>query len=329
MSINHRRLDVLVPEELLNGANIVPIFKEVGGEAVAECVRGDRLVDVGEASRLFHSPLQVGFIQVVTLFESADRIDGHLTGRKNILPGELAVGRRIFSFEGIGKVDRAIALREVEVVLCFDLPEVQPQRLKQNVREQGEAVILALAIADNDLMIGKVEILDTQAHDFHQTEARTIHDLSHQPVDAIQMRDDLPGLLAGEDGRDALRPGGADGNESPVIQFNLQNIAVKKEDGADGLILGGGGDVFLVDKVGDEGVDLVHTHLARVAFVMVEDVLAYPADIGLFGAERVVAVAEEFAVLFEQFFALRSILRMGALRRAGRTIGFPRRDIRR
>jgi hypothetical protein len=60
---------------------------------------------------------------------------------------------------------------------------------------------------------------------------------------------------------------------------------------------------------------------------MVEDVLAYPADIGLFGAERVVAVAEEFAVLIEQFFALRSILRMGALRGAGRTIGFPWRDI--
>lgn len=48
---------------------------------------------------------------------------------------------------------------------------------------------------------------------------------------------------------------------------------------------------------------------------MVEDILPDPADIVLFGAEGVVTVAKELAVLVEKFFALRPTLR---------TSGFPR-----
>jgi hypothetical protein len=37
-------------------------------------------------------------------------------------------------------------------------------------------------------------------------------------------------------------------------------------------------------------------------FMMVQDVLPHPGDIGLFGAERIMAIAEGFAVLVEEFF---------------------------
>lgn len=36
--------------------------------------------------------------------------------------------------------------------------------------------------------------------------------------------------------------------------------------------------------------------------MMVQDVLPHPGDIGLFGAERIMAIAEGFAVLVEEFF---------------------------
>jgi len=54
--------------------------------------------------------------------------------------------------------------------------------------------------------------------------------------------------------------------------------------------------------MGDEVVDLGDAHLAGMALFMIQDILADPADVGLFGAEGVMAVAEELAVLVEQFF---------------------------
>lgn len=63
----------------------------------------------------------------------------------------------------------------------------------------------------------------------------------------------------------------------------------------------GCGDVLLVNKVGDEVVDLRHTHFARMALLVVEDVLPHPGDVGLFSAKGVVTVAKDFAILVEQF----------------------------
>ena len=325
MGVDHGGLDVLVPQKLLDGADVVTVFEEVGGKTVAEGVRGDGLVDMSEASGFFDRLLQSRFVHVVALLAPANGIDGEIGCRKDILPGELASCVRVFAFQSIREIDAPAAQTEIHLVLGFDLPEVEAQGLEQDVREHGEAVVLALPIADNDLVVGEVEILDAQAHDFHETEAAAIHDLGHNFEYPIQVSNDLFRLLAGENSGDALGPGWADGYESSVVQLNLQNIAVEKEDGADGLVLGGGGDSFLIDEVGDEGVDLVHAHLAGMALIMVEDVLAYPADVGLFGTEGVVAVTKEFAVLVEQFFALRSALRTGALRRTLRTSGFPSR----
>ena len=40
VGVDHGRLDVLVPEELLHGADVVPGLEEVRGEGVAEAVTG-------------------------------------------------------------------------------------------------------------------------------------------------------------------------------------------------------------------------------------------------------------------------------------------------
>ena len=53
--------------------------------------------------------------------------------------------------------------------------------------------------------------------------------------------------------------------------------------------------------MGDKVVDLDNAHFAGMPFSVIEDVLAHPADVGLFGAERIMAIAEEFAVLVEEF----------------------------
>ncbi len=44
VGVDHRCLHALVPQKLLDGADVVAILKEVGGVAVAERVWGERLV---------------------------------------------------------------------------------------------------------------------------------------------------------------------------------------------------------------------------------------------------------------------------------------------
>ena len=57
--------DVPVAEELLDGADVVPVLEQVGGEGVAQGVRCGSLRDPGSAHRAFHDPLENGLVQVV------------------------------------------------------------------------------------------------------------------------------------------------------------------------------------------------------------------------------------------------------------------------
>lgn len=76
-------------------------------------------------------------------------------------------------------------------------------------------------------------------------------------------------------------------------------MAVEEEDGAEGLILGGGGDVAFGGEVGEELPDLGGVHFFGVAFVMKEDVVSYPFGVGLFGTGGVAFESKGFAVLVE------------------------------
>ena len=80
----------------------------------------------------------------------------------------------------------------------------------------------------------------------------------------------------------------------------LEDVAVEKEKRAQGLGLRRGADGAFDGEVGDERVDLGLAHLHRVALVVKEDVAPDPADVGLFGAQAVVARADRVAHAVEE-----------------------------
>src|SRR6266542_3437395 len=68
--VEHVRVDlrgahVAVPEELLDGSDIVPVLAQMGREGVTQCVRRGPLRDPGTADRTFHYALEHGLVQVV------------------------------------------------------------------------------------------------------------------------------------------------------------------------------------------------------------------------------------------------------------------------
>lgn len=91
--------------------------------------------------------------------------------------------------------------------------------------------------------------------------------------------------------------------------MNCEDMPVKKEDGADGLVLGGGGNMSFNNQVGDELVDFRDAHLAWVTFVVIDNELPDPIGVGFLGAAGVLFDPQGFAVLVEEFFALGRCLR--------------------
>jgi hypothetical protein len=65
--------------------------------------------------------------------------------------------------------------------------------------------------------------------------------------------------------------------------------------GLHGHVLGAGGHVALHGQVGEIGFHLAGAHLGRMAFVVVEDELLHPVQIGFLGADGVVFDPDEVA----------------------------------
>jgi len=74
---------------------------------------------------------------------------------------------------------------------------------------------------------------------------------------------------------------------APILPSSIlrtSRSSIKEKDGVEGLVLGGGGNVFINGKMGQKGLDLFFSHLTRMFFLMEEQITLNPVQICLFGA---------------------------------------------
>jgi hypothetical protein len=246
----------------------------------------------------------------MALDDSSASVLGDVGGGEEVLPKPVVVGVGIFFIEGVGEVNCAKAAGEVLAVDGLYLEDVLAQRGDEAVGEHGESVIAAFAVSDDDLVIVKVHVFDTQPETFHEAESGAIEDLRHEFVNAVEVGDNGADFIFGENSRDSFIFLWAEGGEGGLVEGDFEDVAVEEEDGAKRLILGGFGDFSFDNEVGDELVDFVDGHLAGVdgnlsmgkVGVVVTDVFADPFQVGLFGAGGVLFYAELVAILVEEFF---------------------------
>ncbi len=81
-------------------------------------------------------------------------------------------------------------------------------------------------------------------------------------------------------------------------------MSVEEEERREGLVLGGGRDAAVRRERGQERVDLRLAHRVGVALAVEEDEPLHPRDVGLFGAEAVVARAERGTHAVEELHPL-------------------------
>jgi len=65
VGVNHRRADVAVAQQILDGADGVPVLEQVGRERVSQTVTRRPLGDTGPLERGTKSPLHDGLMQMM------------------------------------------------------------------------------------------------------------------------------------------------------------------------------------------------------------------------------------------------------------------------
>jgi hypothetical protein len=299
VGIDHGGIDVGMAEKFLDGADIVTGFQQMGGEGMAQGVAADGFLDASLAGGATDLLLQAGFVHVVAAEDAAARIPRQSIRRENVLPLPLERGAGVFPFQGVGKEDGAEAAGKVGVVNAADPFELFPERRDEQFGKHGDAVLGALAVADDDPMQIEIQVFDPQTVDFHQAQAAAVEQLCHEQIDPGETGEQRADLIPGKDGGQADRAFGADELKGG-IQFGVDDVAEEKHECVQRLVLGGRGDPIPDGEAGEKGRDLRFGEpVGREAGVKLEEA-ADPMHIGFLGADGIVAGADERAKAFEQ-----------------------------
>jgi hypothetical protein len=89
VGIEHGRFQVAVPEELLDGADVVALGQEVGRKAVAKAVQRDWLGDAGPPSGVLEGALHGSLVEVVAALAAGDGVVPTGRSREDVLPAPL------------------------------------------------------------------------------------------------------------------------------------------------------------------------------------------------------------------------------------------------
>jgi len=130
MSVDHRRLDVIVAQKFLDGSNVVAALEQVRSEGMAECMTAHVFDDSGFADRFFHGPLKDGLVNMVTSFLANLCVFPTVLLWKHPLPSPVRGRIRVFAVEGIGHLGAAPALGKILFMDGLNLLEVFAKRLR-------------------------------------------------------------------------------------------------------------------------------------------------------------------------------------------------------
>ena len=130
--VEHVRVDlrgahVAVPEELLDGADVVPVLKRLGDEGVAQGVGRGPLHDPGPPDRTFHYALENGLVQVVPATLAGVPVHIEACRGEDPLPYPLPARVRILPPERRGELDPTRPVLKVAPVLLPDALEIPGQ----------------------------------------------------------------------------------------------------------------------------------------------------------------------------------------------------------
>ena len=189
-----------------------------------------------------------------------------------------------------------------------DFSQMIAQLRDKRLRHDGGPVLVTFPGAHRNRAQIKVHIFDPESHTFIDPESCTVNQLSHQAGCAFHSgKGGFNFLVRHHHGNGLVTPDAA-----KLVQIGhrcAEDFPVQEGDRIERRGLGVGRDRAHIGHVIQVGLDLLLTHIGRVAFVVKQDVLADPEDIGLgcFRAEMFLT-AGNMDLIYETWFLWRGVL---------------------
>jgi hypothetical protein len=161
---------------------------------MAEGVAANRFGNARELNSVSNGALKDEFVQVVPTLFAGTGVFGETTGRKGVLPSPFAGGARVFAFERFGKINFAKAIGTVHFVENLHADEMFLELGFNGGRQHGHAVFVAFAVANNDLVQFKIDVLHAQAETLQQAKTCSVEKFGQKLVSARHGGDHAGGL---------------------------------------------------------------------------------------------------------------------------------------
>jgi hypothetical protein len=212
----------------LHGPDILTGFEQVGGEAVPERVARGRLDDPGASDGAANEFLQRGLGQMMAPLDPGSGVDRSSRRGKDVLPGQLTIGVGILLGQGMRQVDSTEPLGDIPIVPAPNGIDLPHQGFHQRSGQEGHAVFLPLAVADDEVLLAEIDVLDPEAEAFHQPQPGTIKQTGHEMLLAIELGQDGADLGAREDHGQPFWPLGPAGVDAS-LQGSLEDDFVEEQ----------------------------------------------------------------------------------------------------
>jgi len=147
-------------------------------------------------------------VEVVPPVLSAREVDAHASGRKDVLPSQVAGGGGVLGAVGTGHVDPATAPLEVALMELPHTLDVPDDGLDEPFREHGHAVASSFRAPHDDLASLGIHVLDAEPHPFHHAKPGSVEYLGYEGRRPREAREQRAHLLSREhDGACLVRRG--------------------------------------------------------------------------------------------------------------------------
>src|SRR5690606_18733115 len=144
MGVDLRGADILVSQQLLDRAQVGAGLEQVGGEAVTQRMRRDRLAETAGPRRTAHRLLQDAGVEMVALLLPVERIARTPRRREHELPVQQPCRLPILAGQRMRQLHGPVAGIEVLRMQRTYLRQLQLQCLVQPTGQHGLAILAAL-----------------------------------------------------------------------------------------------------------------------------------------------------------------------------------------
>ncbi len=176
-------------------------------------------------------------MEVVSAPFSCDPVGVMARCREHPLPPPFFTCVRVLSLQSVRQIDATHARLEILLVLAFHSLQVSEEGLFHYCGKDRVPVLVALSCPNDNLVPGKVDILDSKTTTLHEPQPSAIQKHGHQPRSTLQRGQKPLDFFFCKDDRQAPMFFGANDtfNQSDL---SLQHFLIKKQKRVEGLILG-------------------------------------------------------------------------------------------